>query len=181
MTSNGKWIVYNSYNPDLKIRGIWKIRPDGSDATRIASGLTQWPEISNDGRYVSYGFYKQSLNDRLTYERVAEIESGKPVPFEIEVSNRDRVGGRMRWMPDGKSIVFIDEDKNGNWGLFTQDFIPNQDTRNSRRVVAGFDADRKIDTFAISRDGSRIVLAEVEVLSSLVVAEGIPEIKRPHP
>ena len=178
MTADGKWIVYNSYNPDLKMRGIWRIHPDGTGAVRIASGLTQWPEISPDGKYASYGFYKQSLNDRFTYERVVEIETGESLPFEIEVSNRDRVGGRMRWMPDGKSIVFIDEDANGNWGLFAQDFLPGTDTRASRRPVAGFDADRKIDTFSISPDGSKIVLAEVEVLSSLILAEGVPGIEQ---
>lgn len=177
MTRDGKWIVYNSYNPDIKIRGIWKIRPDGTGAIRIASGLTQWPEISPDGRYASYGFYKQSFNDTLTYERVVEIATGNAVPFEIEVSNRDRVGGRMRWIPDGKSILFIDEDKDGNWGVFAQDFVPGTDTRSSRRPLAGFDPDRKIDTFAVSPDLSRIVIAEVEVLSSLVMAEGIPGIE----
>jgi Tol biopolymer transport system component len=173
MTPDGRWIVYNSYNPDLKIRGVWKIRPDGSDAVRIASGLTQWPEISPDGRYASYGFYKQSLNDRHTYERVVEISTGRAVPFEIEVSNRDRVAGRMRWSPDGKAILFIDENSDGNWGVFSQDFVPGKDTRGSRTPIAGFDSDRKMDTFAIAPDLSRIVIGEVEVLSSLVMAEGI--------
>jgi Tol biopolymer transport system component len=175
MTPDGKWIIYNSYNPDLRIRGVWRIQPNGTGATRIASGLTQWPEISPDGKYVSYGFYKQSLNDRLTYERVVETETRKVVPFEIEVSNRDRVGGRMRWMPDGKSIVFIDEDQNGNWGLFKQDFTPGKDSKSTRTPIAGFEADRKIDTFAISADGKRLTLAEVEVLSTLMMAEGIPD------
>ncbi len=177
MTPDGKWIVYNSYNPDLKVRGIWKIQLDGSGATRIAAGLTQWPEISPDGRYASYGFYKQSLNDSFTYERVVEIATGAEVPFEIKVSNRDRVGGRMRWMPDGKSIVFIDEDDKGNWGLFAQDFIPGKDTHTSRRKLTGSDADRKIDTFTISPDSSTIVIAEVEILSSLIMAHGIPGIE----
>ncbi len=176
MTPDGKWIVYNSYNPDLAIRGIWKVRQDGSRATRIASGLTQWPEISPDGRYASYSYYKQSLNDRVTFERVIEIETGTQMPFEIPVSNRDRVGGRMRWTPDGKTILFIDEDQAGNWGVFAQDFVPGKDTSSLRRPLAGFDRDRKLDTFTISPDGSKIILAEVEVLSSLVLAEGIPGI-----
>ncbi len=180
MSSDGQWIVYNSYNPNLEVRGIWKIHPDGSGVTRIAAGLTQWPEISPDGRYASYGFYKQSLNDIFTYERVVEIATGAQVPFEIKVSNRDRVGGRMRWMPDGKSIVFIDEDDSGNWGLFAQDFIPGKDTHTSRRKLTGFEADRKIDTFAISPDNSRIVMAEVEILSSLIMAQGIPGIEPPR-
>lgn len=178
MTSDGRWIIiYNSYNSKPEIRGIWKIHSDGSGAVRIAAGLTQWPEVSPDGRYASYSFYKQSLNDRVTYERVVEIQSGASVPFEIEVSNRDRVGGRMRWMPDGKSIVFVSEDADGNWGLFVQDFIPGKDTRSSRRSLAGFDPDRKMDSFSISPDRSRIVMAEVEVLSSLIMAERIPGIE----
>ena len=177
MTPDGKWIVYNSYNPDLKIRGVWKIRPDGSGAQRLAAGLTQWSEISPDGRYAVYGYYHQSLNDRFTYERIVDISTGAAVPFEIKVSNRDRVGGRVRWMPDGKSILFIDEDQNGNWGVFAQDFVPGKDTSASRRALAGFDPDRKIDTFTISPDLSKIILAEVEVLSSLTLAQGIPEIE----
>lgn len=177
MTSDGRWVIYNSYNPKQEIRGIWKIHPDGSGAVRIAAGLTQWPEVSPDGRYASYSFYKQSLNDRVTYERVVEIQSGASVPFEIEVSNRDRVGGRMRWMPDGKSIVFVSEDAGGNWGLFVQNFVPGKDTRNSRRSLAGFDPDRKMDSFSIAPDRSKIVMAEVEVLSSLIMAERIPGIE----
>jgi hypothetical protein len=176
MTPDGKWIVYNSYNPNLAIRGVWKIHPDGSGAARIAAGLTQWPEVSPDGRYAIFSFYKSSLSDRNTYEQAVEIATGSRVPFEIEVSNRDRVGGRMRWM-DNKSIVFIDEDSNGNWGLYLQDFIPNKNTHASRRSLAGFDPDRKMDTFAISPDLSKMVIAEVEVLSTLVMAEGIPGIE----
>jgi len=180
MTKDEKWILYNSYHPSPDKRGVWKIHPDGTGAVRIAAGLTQWPEISPDGRYASYGFYKQSLNDPLTYEHVVEIDTGKDVPFEIRVSNRDRVGGRMRWMPDQKSIVFIDENEKGNWGLFAQDFVPGKDTSSTRRPIAGFDPDRKMDTFTISPDQSSIVVAEVEVLSSLVLAEGIPGIEPPR-
>jgi serine/threonine protein kinase len=180
MTRDGKWIIYNSYNPDLKIRGIWRIHPDGSGATRIVDGLTQWPEVSPDGRYACYSYYKQSLNDAKTYQRVVEIESGSQVPFEIEVSNRDRVGGRLRWMPDGKSILFVDENEHGAWGVFAQDFTPGKNARGSRRPITGFDPDRKMDTFTIAPDLSRIIVAEVEVLSSLILAKGIPLIDLPQ-
>ena len=56
-------------------------------------------------------------------------------------------------------------------------FLSGQDTHATRRPIAGFDADRKIDTFAISQDGSKVVLAEVEVLSSLILADGVPGIE----
>src|SRR5262249_20725862 len=132
--------------------------------------------ISPDGSLVCYGFYKESLNDHMTYERVVEIETGAAVPFEIAVSNRDRVGGRLRWMPDGKSILYIDENKDGNWGVFAQDFIPVKDTSATTHPLAGFNPDRKMDTFTLSPDQSSIIVAEVEVLSSLTLAKGIPGI-----
>jgi hypothetical protein len=64
--------------------------------------------------------------------------------------------------------------------LFAQDFVPGKDTTGSRRPIGDLDVDRKIDTFTISPDSSKIVMAEVEVLSSLIMAEGIPGIEPQH-
>ena len=44
-------------------------------------------------------------------------------------------------------------------------------------LMLGFDPDRKMDSFSISPDRSKIVMAEVEVLSSLIMAERIPGIE----
>ncbi len=179
MTRDRRWIVYNSYNPEKL--GVWKIHPDGTGAAQLVSGLTQWPEVSPDGKLAAYAWYEQSVVDTTSYVHVVEIETGKRVPFEIkaEIGGKGQTtpvgfAGRCRWMPDGKALAYIDSNERGDLGVFVQDFEPDQDTSATRRPVAGFDPDRQTETFGISPDGKFITLAELEVLSSLVRVENIP-------
>jgi serine/threonine protein kinase len=178
MTANGKWIVYNSYNPEKS--GVWKIHPDGSGETRLVNGQTQWPEVSPDSRYAAYAWAKNSTTDAIVYVHVVEIETGKRTAFEA-ITDRSKsrhsvagVAARPRWMPDGKSVAFIDANDDGEVGVFVQEFQPEADTKNTRRPLAGFDPGKPTETFGISPDGAWITLGEFEVLSSLVRIENIP-------
>jgi Tol biopolymer transport system component len=182
MTPDQRWIVYNSYNPE-KI-GVWKIHPDGSGAAQLFTGVTQQPEVSPDGKHVAYAWYKQSVGVGTAYIRITDIETGNPIPFEVKAERGGKgqatlagSPGRMRWMPDGKSLAYIDSNERGNLGIFVQDFIPGKDTYATRRAIAGFDTDKQTETFAISPDGHSITLSEVEILSSLVRVENIHGLK----
>src|SRR5262249_10785999 len=70
MSADGQWIVYNSYDPNK--RGVWKTHPDGTGATKLISGITQWPEISPDGQHFSYTYFKQNTGDPFAFTRIAE-------------------------------------------------------------------------------------------------------------
>lgn len=179
MTRDQRWIVYNSYNP--KKIGVWKVHPDGSGATQLFAGLTQQPEVSPDGKHVAYVWYKQSVVGATAYIRVTNIETGNHTPFEVKAERgakgQDTLAGsagRCRWMPDGKSIAYINSNERGDLGIFVQDFIPGKDTSATRRAVAGFDPDKQTETFSISPDGKFITLSELELLSSLVRVENVP-------
>jgi len=50
-TPDGNWILYSSTNPDKP--GLWKIRSDGSKASRLIAGRILLPETSPHGRFVS--------------------------------------------------------------------------------------------------------------------------------
>ncbi|HJW15216.1 MAG TPA: protein kinase, partial [Thermoanaerobaculia bacterium] len=181
VTPDGAWVVYNSGN--LAGNGVWKIHPDGSGATRIVAGTTAHPEVSPDGQYVLYLTGIQNQQETL---RVARVADGRPAPFDIRIPIR-RPGairiGRARWRPDGRAIVFVGQDENGVYGLFAQDFVPGKDTSSTRRPVGGFDKQTETESFGISPDGSRIVLASWERLLSIVAADGVPGISPParHP
>ena len=111
-----------------------------------------------------------------------ELATGKTVPFQARARNgfaNNNQGGRERWMPEGRAIAYIDEDDNGAWGIFHQDFIPGKDTYSARRPIAGFDPGRTVETFGISPDGTQAALGELEVLSSLVLVKNVPGVKRP--
>jgi hypothetical protein len=46
---DGRWVVYASGH--LQKLGIWRVRPDSTDAARVVAGNATNPEVSPDGRY----------------------------------------------------------------------------------------------------------------------------------
>ena len=167
-TPDGRWVVYDSRNP--KNGGLWIVGSDGSGARRIAEGRTVHPEVSPDGRYALF-FPQDTPGASLL--RVVELPGGAPANFEI----RGVMGNRGRWMPDSRRIVFQDRDENRRSGLFVQDFAPGKNTTASRRKLAGFDPVRDTESFGLSPDGSRIMLAQIEWGSSILQVDGISGIE----
>ncbi|MBK9065216.1 MAG: serine/threonine-protein kinase [Acidobacteria bacterium] len=176
-TPDGKWLVYSSGNPDK--RGIWKIRPDGTGATRLVGGPVILPEISPDGRVVS--FVTVSGPDGSTSVSggansaigAVRLDDGTPVPFEAIATGAIANRGRHRWTPDGASLVFLTGDRKETLGLTAQPFIPGRDTSSARRSVAGFMPDSLTESFGISPDGSRMTISEFQVSLGLLLAEGV--------
>jgi Tol biopolymer transport system component len=172
ITPDQHWIVHGSYHPNKK--GLWKIHPDGSGATRIFSGVIQVPELSPDGKYVCVGVFKGTLNEPFVSLQVVRLEDGAHFELDPGVTNSTVSGGRCRWMPDGKQVAYLDQNEQGAWGIYVQDFIPGRNTSSSRKPIAGFDLDSPTESFGISPDGSRITICQREASSSLVLAENPP-------
>jgi Tol biopolymer transport system component len=173
-TPDGQWVVYWSGNA-VK-HGIWKIHPDGSGAERLADVDAVGTDVSPDGRYVLYDDQdRSSLRNRV---RFVEVESGREVPFSIEVTYRLAspaiIWARARGSRDGRSIYFLGEDERGLSGIFVQDFAPGKDTAATRRPVAGFSPEYVTESMGISPDGKRLTLSTGQESSEIVVAEGVP-------
>jgi Tol biopolymer transport system component len=173
---DGQWIAYASANP-AKF-GLWRMHADGSDPVRVVARGLQLPEISPDGRYVSY------LDPLTSHIHVVGLADGVPVPFEIAVErgkNTNASLGRHRWMPDGHAIVFLGQDERGVNGLFVQDFVPGHDTTATRRKLGGFDAENSVETFAISHDGRYVTVGGWEQMFNILVASHVPDVgERPR-
>ncbi len=172
-TRDGRWLIYNSGNPAHP--GLWRIRPDGTDATRLVPGTVAWPEVSPDGRFASYCTTPAS---GVRVIRVARVEDGTVLPFEITLEGTQGSNGRSRWMPDSRAIAF-------NWstsergGIYAQDFAENGDTSATRRPLAEFDLDVLPESFGISPDGARLTVAVVSGSIAIVSARDIPNLDPP--
>jgi Tol biopolymer transport system component len=167
MTRDGSWIVYASYNPQRA--GIWKVHSDGSGDTRLIRSATVGnAEVSPAGRYAAYRDYSHPAFVAI---KVVEIESGAKVSFEVQVpvygESTARIG-RVRWMPDGKALVYLGQSEAGVFFLFRQDFIPGQDTSASRRPLTRFDPKDSVESFGISPDGQFITVATWEQSFSIM-------------
>jgi serine/threonine protein kinase len=176
-TADGAWIVYASTNPDGP--GLWKIRPDGTEPMLLLSGNPNLPEVSPDGRHA---LYTVSESANLVVLRVVRIEDGEHEPFTIRIEQRRATPaalGRARWMPDGRAIAFVGQDATGVNGIFVQDFVPGEDTSSSRRPLGGFDRQVATESFGVSPDGKRLVIAAWEQLFTIMRADGVvPETSR---
>jgi Tol biopolymer transport system component len=172
-TPDGAWLVYNSGNPER--RGIWKVRADGSDAALLVPGSPGLPELSPDGRYVSYVTTRRS---GLNVVHVARVEDGEVLPFEILLPGGDSGNGRSRWMPDGRAIAFT-WTLGGVSGIFVQEFLPEEDTSSARRPLVKFGPGGLAESFAISPDGKRITVAVLDRSWSLMSAENLPGVTPP--
>jgi eukaryotic-like serine/threonine-protein kinase len=171
------WVIYNSGS---KQPGLWKVRPDGSQAARIIPGVTNWPEASPDGLYVmATGVRQGGRRQGAGYLAVYRISDGKEVAkVALSSTPLNAPGvGRARWMPDGKTIVFIDADANGVSGIYLQDFVAGADTSGTRLRVMS-DPDRQPETLGVSPDGTRIVYGVIDVQSNLLMLDGMQGITK---
>ncbi len=171
-TPDNTWIVYKSGQPQAP--GLWKVHADGSGARRLVSGAIALPEVSPDGRYA---LYRVSTGPRSFAIHVVQIEDGRVLPFQIEIQVlkvTPATLGRARWMPGGGAIVFTAQDSRGVNGLFSQGFSPDIHVAKAWKPLAGFDPERITESFGISPDGKRVVVAGWEQLYSLMSAEEVP-------
>ena len=177
------WIVFRS--TDAAAPGLWKVRPDGSQATLLYPGQQlSVPDVSPDGRRALF-IDRDPLNRRATI-RVVEVGSGDAESFGIAIDyaldewNADIRWGRARWTPDGRAILFIGQAPDGTSGIYQEDFIPGRDTLRTRRLVVRSAPGRLAESFDVSPDGTRIVVSFADVTRNIMIAEGVPGVVAAH-
>ena len=172
-TADGEWIVYASANPARS--GIWKIHPDGTGAERLAAGSHGVPELSPDGRWVSF------VDLDTSRVRVVALADGAEVfalDMPLAVVPNLQVG-RARWVPGSSTLIWLDHDPEArSWRLASQEIAPGRDTRATRRVLIEGSPDALPESFAISPDGSRIVVSVTQTRSELLMVSGLAGVTR---
>ena len=173
MTADGEWVIYSNGDPNAT--GLYKVRPDGTDATLLIAGNWTNPEVSHDGRFAL--FIENDAAGLVNTLGVVEVATGEIVDFQIAVEyspeSPNVAYGRGRWMPGDEAIAFVGVDSDGETTLLIQDFIPGQDTTASRRKPLGADAAGVVESFGVSPDGKRFALASLRIVHVLKMAEGL--------
>jgi Tol biopolymer transport system component len=177
MSRDGRWIVYTSGSAAKQ--GVWRVRPDGSEATRLVAAPTGSPEISPDGRHVSYAVVDAGSLQAVLH--VVELETGSSADFTILIhpgsSWTNLTFGRHRWLPDGRALAFLGVDERGRTGILAQDFVAGRDTSASRRKLAGFYDDLVTESLGIAPDGAHLTIAVRDDDNSLMLAENVPGVR----
>jgi serine/threonine protein kinase len=158
----GGWVVYASSQSAHP--GLWKVRPDGSQAALLVPGTISWPDLSPDGKYVLYHTLSGGEDSTIN---VARLSDGAPAEFKVQ-------GRRARFAADGHSIVYVD---NKSESIVRKEFPSPAGA--PVKVLVPASPDMVIDTFHITPDGRSVVVSYKQPTRSLVIADGVSEVRPP--
>jgi serine/threonine protein kinase/Tol biopolymer transport system component len=146
ISRDGKWVFYTSViagNPTL-----WKVSSDGGTAVQMSSKVAVAPQVSPDGKFISY-LFPDSSDQFAPPNRIAiiPIEGGEPVKvLEFELG-RSTVP-HSQWSADGRSIIYaLSSNVTNLWSQPLDGGPPKQ--------ITDF-KDSLITSFAWSHDGKTL-------------------------
>jgi Tol biopolymer transport system component len=176
--------------------GLWKVGRDGQRPVELAKGSVSYPAISSDGQQIVYsarlgeaqplrhlaaGGAQTQMLPSLSINGFSDIspdgrsiivlDSGKWAICELPACTSRRpiapvVGGRPRWMPDGKAFSYYDGLTNTIlWSQPIDGSPPRQIMRVTGDGVIGF--------YAWSPDGKRLAIARATQSSDIVLFTGL--------
>ena len=156
---DGNWIVTggNDGNGD----GLFKIPTGGGAQIRLAAGVARNPVWSPDGSLIAYS----GPNVFTQAPLLAVRPDGSPVKMPPIRTHRD--GERLRFLPDGRGLVYLEGAGTSAW----QDFwLLDLKTMETRRLTQLSDP-ATIRTFDITPDGKRIVFDRMRENSAVVLID----------
>jgi serine/threonine protein kinase/Tol biopolymer transport system component len=167
----GDWIFYDSSNP--KKDGLWRMPRAGGAPLLVSAAETIHPSVSADGAFAAY--QKPEAGGASSVE-IVRVADGAVFPLVTGLTGLNAL--RVRWIGATHTVAYRAEDASGAIAVFAQEFVPGTDTTSTRRQLTRGDPDATPETFAISDDGKRAILAVVDEASGLMIAEGVEGIER---
>ena len=108
-TPDGQWIVFQRGEIETT---LWRIPTAGGEAVQVISTRASRPAISPDGSMVAFPYLDPKLDKSRWSIGIIPVEGGarlKRFDFPPTVTQRF-----VRWMPDGKSIAFVNTQDGGS-------------------------------------------------------------------
>ena len=154
---DGKWIVIGG--DDGKGDGLFKIPVDSGTPVRIATGLAANPVWSADGNNIVY----EGANVRGETPLWAVRPDGVRVEWPKITVQRD--GERIRFLPSGKSLVYMQGQGN------IEDFWILDIATKKTRQLTHLTANATMRTFDVTPDGKQIVFDRVRENADIVMID----------
>jgi len=146
---------------------LWKVPIDGGQPVQLTDKLSQWPAVSPDGQRIAC-WYRQEPNAPWQIAIIPingslnEQTNGGPSEKLIDVPSTADWAIPIRWMPDGKSISYVD----GRGGVSNLWMKPLDGSE--PRQLTQFSSDQ-ILWFDWSRDGKQLACSRGRITNDVVL------------
>jgi Tol biopolymer transport system component len=162
-TADGEWIVYTRQDSAAGENGLWKIRSDGSEATRLLEGTTFVPETSPDGRWA---VFESGGRPGL---QILRLRDGELLFFP------DLALARRRWSVERGSTYLWGLD--GPGAIWRHRFDPETGALGEGELVATKPAGRWPDTLGVAPDGASVAVSTPVWWGQIVRIDGLTELE----
>jgi len=157
---DGTWIVVGG--SIARQNALYRIHVEDGGEEELAKGEAIDPVWSPDGRFIAYA--GEQTNAWLPL-KVVRVDGKSPEPLEVPDIQLLVGGERIRFMPRGARLVYMQGDSPG------KDFhVLDVDTGTSRRLTR-IDTTAKMRSFDITADGAALVFDRMRENSDLVLIE----------
>ena len=155
---DGRWVVFQSTRSGSL--SAWKVSIDGGEPVRLTDKWTANPTVSPDGSLIAC-FYREDQPNAPSKVAIIPFAGGDPVKV-LDLPHIFSITGRLRWMPDGRALAFIDtiNGVSNIWSLPLDGGKPIQ--------LTDFKTDH-IFWFDFSSDGKQLALSRGTQTSDVIV------------
>jgi len=150
---DGKWVVYTKQGEE---KGIWKVPIDGGTPVQLTHEFANFPCVSPDGKSIAYTYFDSSAA-QSQHLAIVPFDGGVPKK-KLDIAADTPVF--IRWMPDGRSILYTKGNVSNIWSQSISGEEPKQITHYDQGLVLDFDVSQDGKRLVINRhsDSSRVVL-----------------------
>ncbi len=152
-----RWIIYLSTRDGKPT--LWRMPIDGGEAIQLTDKSASCPQVSSDGKYIA-AFLSSSTSPgfRLT---IIPFAGGEPIKSFAVPETALRGRRALRWMPDGKAILYIDN-LQGLWRQALDEETP--------QMMKGFD-ELTLRQFVWSFDGRNLAYTSGVATQEIILIE----------
>jgi eukaryotic-like serine/threonine-protein kinase len=144
---------------------LWRVPIEGGESTRISDLDARTPAVSPDGHSLAFvSLDGQNQTALVVCELPACTSPKRLVAPDLKIAVGE--GGRIRWSPDGRGIVYVRNEGQPNLWVQPLDGTPP-------RQLSTFADDREILDFAWSKNGTRLAIARATTTRDIVLIRGL--------
>jgi DNA-binding winged helix-turn-helix (wHTH) protein/Tol biopolymer transport system component len=104
ITPDGRWVLYGTLSDEGFI-SVYKVSIDGGDQVRLTHKPSGYVRVSPDGKTFACSY--NTAEGEKNQLAVVSIDGGEPLHV-FDVVPGANLGVGIRWMPDGRSLVYRD-------------------------------------------------------------------------